>query len=83
MGIHLLPCVHGKECMKTHDVIHDTFGAIVRGANFHVGQKQLHVLLSTMFNSSYWWIDIMLTKDGICTLSNVVIANLTQVDLLP
>jgi hypothetical protein len=27
-SIHLLHCVHGNECIKTHDVIHDTFVVI-------------------------------------------------------
>jgi hypothetical protein len=44
MGIHLLCCVHGNECTGTHDAICDTFATIARDANFHVGQKQLHVL---------------------------------------
>jgi hypothetical protein len=35
-----------------------------------------------MFKSSYWRVNIVLTKDGICTLINVVIANLKQADLL-
>jgi hypothetical protein len=39
MGIHLLHCVHGNEHIRTHDVIHDTFVAIVQTAGFHVGQK--------------------------------------------
>jgi hypothetical protein len=33
-----------------------------------------------MFNSSHPRINIVFTKDGICTLVDVVIANPTQVD---
>jgi hypothetical protein len=51
MGIHLLRCVHGNEHMGTHDVVHDTFVAIMRDVGFHVGEKQLHAFLSSMFNS--------------------------------
>jgi len=53
MGIHVLRCVNGKEHMKTHDVVCDIFGTIVRDGNFHVGQEQLHVLPLTKFNSFY------------------------------
>ncbi len=45
--------------------------------------KQLHALPSTMFNSSCWWIDIVLTKNGIHTLANVIIVNPTQAYLFP
>jgi hypothetical protein len=36
-----------------------------------------------MFNSSHRQIDIVLTKNGICTLINIVIVGLTWVNLLP
>jgi len=83
MGIHLLRCVHGNEHMGTHDVVHDTFVAIMRDVGFHVGEKQLHAFLSSMFNSFHWWIDIVLTKNDIHTLADIVIAYLTWMDLLP
>ncbi len=54
MGIHLLCCVHGNKHIKTHDVVHNTFANIVWDVGFHVGWKQLHVLFSNTFNSSYW-----------------------------
>jgi hypothetical protein len=77
MNIHLLCCVHGNGCTKTHDAIHDTFVAIAQNVGFHMGQKSLHALPLNMFNSSHWWVDIVLTKDGIHTLVKVVIADLT------
>jgi hypothetical protein len=83
MGIHLLHCAHGNKCIGTHDVIHDTFATIVRNVGFHVGQKQLHALLSTTFNSFCRQIDIVFTKDGIRTLANVVSADPTRTNLLP
>ncbi len=46
MDIHLLCCAHGIELTGAHDVIHDTFAAIVQDANFHVGQEQLHLFFS-------------------------------------
>jgi hypothetical protein len=71
------------ECMGTHDVVHDTFVAIVQNVSFHVGWKQLHTLSSSMFNSSRQWVNIVLTKDGICTLANVVIDDSMRTDLFP
>ncbi len=55
----------------------------MRDDSFRVGQEQLHALPSTTFNSSHQRVDIVLTKDGICTLVNIVITNLTQANLLP
>jgi hypothetical protein len=76
MGVHLLHYVHGNEQMGTHDIVRDTFVAIVRDAGFHVRQEQLHALPLIMFNSSHHCrIDIVLTKDGIRTLTNIVIAH--------
>jgi hypothetical protein len=48
-----------------------------------MGQKQLHALLSTTFNSSRQQIDIVFTKDGIRTLANIVITNPMQAYLFP
>jgi hypothetical protein len=73
MGIHLSHCVHGNEHIGTHDAICNTFVTIAQDASFHVGRKQLHVLLSTTFNSFCQRIDIMLTKYGIHTLDDIVI----------
>jgi hypothetical protein len=75
MGIHLLCCAHANKLIWTHDAIHYTFVAIVKDVGFHVGQEQLHVLPLNTFNFSYQWIDIVFTKDDICTLIDVVIAN--------
>jgi len=48
-----------------------------------VGQKQLHVLPSTTFNSFCQQINIMLTQNDICTLVDVVIVSVTLANLLP
>jgi hypothetical protein len=53
----------------------NTFATIVRGVGFHVQQEKLQTLISTTLNSSCQQIDIVLTKDGIRTLMNVVIVN--------
>jgi hypothetical protein len=81
MGIHLLHSAHGNECMGTHDVVHHIFAFVVWDASFHMGWEQLHVLPSTMFNSFRSWINIVFTKNGICTLVDVVINNPMHVDL--
>jgi hypothetical protein len=36
-----------------------------------------------MFNSSHWWINIVLTKDGIRTLIDIIIDDPTQTHLIP
>ncbi len=83
MDIHLLCCVHGNECTGTHDAICNTFVAITRNASFHMGWEQLQLLSSTTFISSCWWVGIVLTKDGICILVGVVIADPMWMDLFP
>ncbi len=80
MGIHFLCYAQGNERIGTHDAIHDTFATIVRDVGFHMGQEQLHALLSTTFNSFRQQVDIMLTKDGIRTLPDVFIVDPMQVD---
>jgi hypothetical protein len=82
MRIHFLRCAHGNECTKTHDAIRDTFVAIVQDASFHMGREQLHVLPSTTFNSFCQRINNVLTKNGIHTLTKVIVANPTQANLL-
>jgi hypothetical protein len=59
VDIHLLGCVYGNECTGTHDVVCDIF------VGFHMGRKQLHALLSTMFNSSRWQVNIIFIRNGI------------------
>jgi hypothetical protein len=79
MGFHHLHYTHSNEHERTHDVICDIFAAI---GQFHVGWKQLYALPLATSNSSRWQVDIVFTKDGVPTLTNIVIANPTQVDLL-
>jgi hypothetical protein len=69
--------------MGTHNAIYNTFVAIAQNVNFHLGQEQLHAFFSTMFNSTYQQVDIVLTKDDIRILVNIVIVDPTQMDLLP
>jgi hypothetical protein len=83
MGIHFLHCVHDNEHTRLHDAIHDTFVAIAWNARFHVGWEQLHAFPLITFNSFRRRIDIMIIKDDILILVDVVIANSMQVDLKP
>jgi len=66
---------------STHDVVHDIFVAIAWDANFNVGQEQLHPFFSITFHSFRQRVDVVFTKNGICILIDVVIANLTWMDL--
>jgi hypothetical protein len=68
--------------MGTYDVVHETFDTIVQDVGFQMGREQLHVFLLIMFNSSHWRVDIVLTKDGIYTLTNVVIVDPMWTNLL-
>jgi hypothetical protein len=46
------------------------------------GMRTTNCTCSTMFHSSCWRVDIVFTKDNICTLANVVIINSTRTNLL-
>jgi len=80
MGIHLLHYAHGNVQTRTYDAIHNIFVTIAQGANIHMGQEQLYVLPLAMFNS---FINVMIIKDGIHTLVDVIIVDPTGVDLFP
>jgi hypothetical protein len=83
MDIHLLRCAHGNERIGTHDEVHYTFVTIVWDVSFHVRRKQLHALPLTILNPSHQRIDIMFTKDEICTLVDIIIIDPTHTDPLP
>jgi hypothetical protein len=53
------------------------FASIARDARFHVLQEQTHILLLPFSRFSYKWVDLVLFVDGIQTLTNVIIVNLT------
>jgi hypothetical protein len=82
MGIHLLRCTHSNECIETHDVIHDTFVAIV----WNVGSMWDDNNYMHFFPPcSIPFVD----KSTLCSLKmkfaliNVVIANPTQTYFFP
>jgi hypothetical protein len=66
-GYPPLHCHHGNKRTRTHDVICKTFATIARDVGFHVGWEQLHAFPLTTFNSSCRWINIVFTKDDICS----------------
>jgi len=87
MGIHFL-CVNGNECIGIHHAICDTFVVIAWNVDIHMGQEQLQAFFLVILNCFHWRVDIVLTKDEIHTLANVVItdptrAYLTCADLFP
>jgi hypothetical protein len=83
MGIQILHYAHGNKRIGTYDVIHDIFSTIVQYDGFYMGREKLHVFPLATFNSFNRWINIVLTKDGIHTLVNIVISDPTCVNLLP
>jgi hypothetical protein len=72
----------GGECTTTHDGIQCFFASIARDAKFHVLCEQTHVLLTPSLQSSWQRMDIALKANGICTLTNVVIIDLTRANLI-
>jgi hypothetical protein len=83
VGIHFLHCVPGKERTWTHDAIHDTFITIAWNVGFHMGWKQLHAFPSTIVNFTCRRVNIVLTKDDIHTLVDIIIVSLMWAYLLP
>jgi hypothetical protein len=81
MAINLLCCIHNNEHTRTHDAIRNTFATITWDVSFHMGWKQLHSFLKSRSTPFCWWINIVLTKDDIHTLANIVIFDPTRVDL--
>jgi hypothetical protein len=82
INVHLLHCTHENERMGTHDAVCNIFATIAWDVIFHVGRKQLDTLPLTTFHSFCQWVDILLTKDGIHTVVDVVITDPTWVYLL-
>jgi hypothetical protein len=80
--IHLLGCVHGGKHIATHDTVWNFFIFIVRDVIFHVFCEQTHVLLTPSLWSSWWWMDIVITTNGIPILVGIVIIDPTSVDLV-
>jgi len=67
-------CSWGQHTTK-HDVVQDSFVSITRDAKFHVFPMP-------SFQTSWQQMDIVLTVDGIPILADVVIADLTCVNLV-
>jgi hypothetical protein len=96
--MHLLMCVHTSHQLYGYPPLtlcswqqthwnpwcnSQHLGAIAQDVNFHMGQQQLHALLSITSNSFHRRIDIVFSKDGICTLVEIVIVDPKQPNFLP
>jgi hypothetical protein len=55
---------------------------ITRDAKFHVLRKQFHVLLPLALQSLHYQVNIVLSINGVHTLTNIVITNSIQIDLV-
>ncbi len=82
MGIHLFCFAHGGEKMTSHNVIWDAFVSITKDVGFHGAREQTHIILLLAILSSCQQVDIVLSVDGIRMFANVIIENLTEVDLV-
>jgi hypothetical protein len=66
----------------SHDAMWDAFASIMKDVCFHVACEQTHILLPPTIQSSYQWVDIVLSVDGIHMLANVIIVASIRVDLV-
>jgi hypothetical protein len=81
MGIHLLNYTHGEKRMISNNFVWDAFVSITRDVRFLVLCEHTHVfLLPTFF--SHQWVNSVVLVDGVQTLADVVITNLTQTNLV-
>jgi hypothetical protein len=83
MGIHLFRYVHGGERMNLPDVVWDAFVAIAKDTRFHVSQKPTTLNpcpFTPALQSSHYQVNIVLSVDGVHTLVEVVIIDITRVD---
>ncbi len=82
MGIHLFRYTHGGERTIYHDVVRDAFAYIMKHVGFHVFWEQTHIFLPFSFQSFHWWVNIILSIDGIRTLADVIIVDPSQAYLV-
>jgi hypothetical protein len=54
----------------------------MKDVRFHVLWEQTHIFFPSSLQFFCWWVDIVLSIDGIRTLANVVIADPTQAYLV-
>jgi hypothetical protein len=84
MGIHFLHYTHGNEHIGIHDVIHMTPLSPLREMLASMWDENNYKCFpSTTLNSSYPRVDIVLTKDGIRIIADVVITNPMCTNLCP
>ncbi len=78
-----LHCVHGNERIGTPDVVCDTSLPLRGILTFTWGKISYMHFLQTHSTPHVSRINIVLTKDGICTLVEVVVVNSTRTNLFP
>ncbi len=79
---YLFCCSHGEEHIVCNNAVWDAFVFILRDTKFYVLHEQTYVLPPSSLQSSCWHVDIILSTDGHCTLANMVITNLTWIDMI-
>ncbi len=78
LGIYLLRCLCGSERTTTHDMLQDTIVVITLESEPHVQKKVSHFFLRHTLRR----MDIVIIRDFFCTLADVVITDLTHIDLV-
>jgi hypothetical protein len=76
LGVHLLHCLCKNEHIANHDTFWDTITAIASKNGVHVQKKVFTFSLATHED------DIVITKNSFGTLANVVIVDLTCINLV-
>ncbi len=82
IGIHIFCCVNGGEHTTTHDVIQDFFASIAKDVGLHVNAQTNTCSFDTIFPIIMVTSGYCVTVDGICTLVNIVITNLTHANFV-
>jgi hypothetical protein len=78
LGIHLLHCSCGSECIAVHDALWNIITTIASKNGAHVQRKVFHLFL----HHTWKWVDIVITINNFRTLANIIIVNSTCIDLV-
>jgi hypothetical protein len=78
LGTHLLQCPCKSERIVAHDTFWDIVTAIILESGTHVQREASHLFLC----HTWWWMDILITKDYFWTLMDIVIVDLICTDMV-
>ncbi len=78
LGIHLLCCPCGSECITTHDMFRDTIAAIILESGIHVQRNISHLFP----HHTQRRVDIVIIRKNFYTLADVVIIDPTCTNLV-